>query len=176
MLADFAWFLEGALIRKREERARFVGVREVSPDVYESYLKGRGAIAGANSGAEIEKSVTYFEEAIRKDPTFAPTYVGLASAYDKLGLVFVGAMTPGGARKEVISAARKALELDPDIPDAHAQLAFVYMQRWQWRDAEAEYRRALELNPNDAAAYRGFGAGWLMLQGRMDEALARRSF
>src|SRR5664279_1107300 len=80
-------------------------------------------------------------------------------------------MPPGDAREKVISAARKALELDPDIPEAHAQLAFAYMQHWQWRDAEAEFRRALELNPNDAAAYGGFG-GWLMVQGRMDEALA----
>jgi Tfp pilus assembly protein PilF len=62
--------------------------------------------------------------------------------------------------------------LDPDIPEAHAQVAFAYMKGWQWRDTEAEYRRGLELNPNDAAAYRGFGGGWLMLQGRMDGTLA----
>jgi hypothetical protein len=42
------------------------------------------------------------------------------------------------------------------------------MKGWQWRDTEAEYRRGLELNPNDAGAYRGFGGGWLMLQGRLD--------
>ena len=154
-----------------EERARLVGAREISPDVYESYLKGREEVSRANSRAEIERSLAYFEEAIRKDPTFAPAYVGLATAYGGLGLVVVGAMPPGDAREKVISAARKALELDPNIPEAHAQLAFAYMQHWQWRDAEAEYRRALELNPNDAAAYRGFG-GWLMVQGRMDEALA----
>ena len=155
-----------------EERSRLVGAREVAPDVYESYLKGRGAVARANSRAEIEKSVTYFEEAITKDATFAPAYVGLASAYEKLGTGFVGAMPPGFARQKVFSAASKALELDPNLAEAHAQLAFVYMEHWQWRDAEAEYRRALELSPNDAAAYRGFGAGWMMLQGRMDEALA----
>ena len=154
-----------------EERARLVGAREVSPDVYESYLKGRGAIAGANSRAEIEKSVTYFEEAIRKDATFAPAYVGMAAAYGKLGTIRVGAMPPNEARQKVISADRKALELDPNLAEAHAQLAFVDMQHWQWRDAEAEYRRALELNPNDSWAYDGFGGGWLMLQGRMDEAL-----
>ncbi len=155
-----------------QEHVRLAGAREVSPDVYESYLKGRGAVDRDNSRAEIEKSVTYFEEAIKKDPTFAPAYTGLATAYDKLGRVFIGALPPGVAHQKVIGAARKALELDPNIAEAHAQLAFLYMQRWQWRDAEAEYRRALELNPNDAAAYRGFGAGWLMLQGRMDEALA----
>ena len=154
-----------------EERARLAGAREVAPDVYESYLRGRGALAKSMNRAEIEKSVAYFEEAIRKDPTFAPAYVGLASAYGNLGTVFVGAMPPTEARQKVISAARKALELDPNLAGAHAHLAFVYMERWQWRDAEAEYRRALELNPNDAAAYSGFG-DWLMKQGRMDEALA----
>jgi TolB-like protein/Tfp pilus assembly protein PilF/DNA-binding winged helix-turn-helix (wHTH) protein len=154
-----------------EERARFAGTREIAPDVYESYLKGRSALAKSMNRAEIEKSVAYFEEGIRKDPTFAPAYVGLASAYGNLGTVFVGAMPPNEARQKVISAARKALELDPNIAEAHGQLAFVYMERWQWRDAEAEYRRALELNPNDAAAYSGFG-DWLMKQGRMDEALA----
>ncbi len=154
-----------------EEHARLAGAREVSPDVYESYLRGRGAFSKGNSRAEIELSVTYFEEAIRKDPTFAPAYVGLAAAYGSLGTVFVGAMPPNEARQKVISAARKALELDPNIADAHGQLAYVYMEHWQWRDAEAEYRRALELNPNDAAAHRGFG-DWMMLQGRMDEAVA----
>lgn len=154
-----------------KERARLVGAREISPEVYESYLKGREEVSRAYSRAEIERSLAYFEEAIRKDPTFAPAYVGLADAYGGLGLVVVGAMPPRDAREKVISAARKALELDPDIPEAHAQLAFAYMQHWQWRDAEAEYRRALELNPNDAAAYGGFG-GWLMVQGRTDEALA----
>jgi TolB-like protein/Tfp pilus assembly protein PilF len=153
-----------------EERARLVVAREVSPAVYESYLRGRGV--RGNSRAEIEKSVTYFEEAIKNDPAFAPAYAGLAVAYSRLGTVEVGAMPPTEARQKVINAARKALELDPNLAEAHAQLAFVYMQRWQWRDAEVEYRRALELNPNDAAAYRGFGGGWLMLQGRFDEALA----
>lgn len=154
-----------------EERARLGGSREVSPDVYESYLKGRGAAASANSRAEFEKSVDYFEETIRKDPTFAPAYVGLASAYEDLGTVQVGAVPPGDARQRVIDAARKALELDPGIAQAHAQLARVYMQRWQWRDAEAEFRRAVELNRNDAGAIGGLGE-WLKLQGRMDEALA----
>ena len=114
-----------------EERARLVGARVISPEVYESYLKGRNTVSRANSRADLEKSVTYFEEAIRKDPAFAPGYVGLASAYNKLGLVVVGGMPPEDARQKVISAAGKALELDPEIGEAHAQLAFVHMERWQ---------------------------------------------
>jgi TolB-like protein/DNA-binding winged helix-turn-helix (wHTH) protein/Flp pilus assembly protein TadD len=153
-----------------QERARLVSARPVLPEVYESYLKGRGQLAKGNSRADIAESITYFEEAIRKDTTFAPAYVGLAEAYDRLGLIFVGA-PPDEVRPKVISAARKALELDQGLAQAHLLLADVYQKQWQWAEAEAEYRRALELNPNDAAAQAGF-ANWLLCQGRMEEALA----
>ncbi|HEY3626077.1 MAG TPA: winged helix-turn-helix domain-containing protein, partial [Terracidiphilus sp.] len=71
-----------------EERARLVAARPVSPEVYEVYLKGLSA--NGNSRAEVEASIANFDEAISKDPTFAPAYVGLAHAYDNLGTVFVG--------------------------------------------------------------------------------------
>jgi TolB-like protein/Tfp pilus assembly protein PilF len=151
-----------------QEHSRLVAARHVSPEVYESYLKGR--FARSNSRAEVEKSITYFEEAIRKDPTFAPAYVGLAEAYDDLGTIFFGA-PPGETRPKVISAARKALELDPELAEAHALLAGVYQARWQWGEAEAEYKRALEFKPNDAVTHLGY-AHWLLCQGHTEEALA----
>src|SRR3984957_4252814 len=151
-----------------EERARLVTARSVSPEVYESYLKGLAA--KGNSRAEVEKQIAWFDEAIRKDPTFAPSYVGLAGAYTNLGTVFVGA-PPAETRPKVISAAQKALELDPGLADAHVELASIYMRQWKWAEAEAEYRRALDLNPNAAAAYDGF-SDWLLCQGRMEEGLA----
>ena len=120
--------------------------------------------------ADLEQSITYFEEAIRKDATFAPAYVGLANIYDALGTIFVGA-PPGEVRPKVINAARKALELDPSLAEAHVLLAGIYQERWEWSDAEAEYKKALELKPNDAVAHLGF-ANWLLCQGRTDEALA----
>ena len=152
-----------------EERARLVAARPVSPEVYESYLKG--LIPTANTRAQVEKQIAYFDEAIRKDPTFAPAYVGLADAYSNLGSVFVGAAPPGETRPKVIGAARKALELDPDVAGAHVALASTYMRQWHWAEAEAEYRRALELNPNDAVAHLGL-SGWLLCHGRTEEALA----
>lgn len=151
-----------------EEHARLVAARPVSPEVYESYLKGR--LAKGNSRAEVEKQIAYFDEAIRKDPTFAPAYVGLADAYWRLGTMFVGA-PPSETRPKVISAARNALELDPELAGAHVTLAVIYMRQWKWAEAEAEYRRALDLNPNYAAAHDGF-SDWLLCQGRMEEALA----
>ena len=64
-----------------EEHERLTAARSVAPEVYESYLKGHFALNKSNSKAEIEESIGYFEEAIQRDPTFAPAYVGLATAY-----------------------------------------------------------------------------------------------
>jgi len=147
-----------------QERARLAAVPPVAPEVYESYLKG--AFGKSNNRNEIETSIGYFEEAIRKDPTFAPAYVGLAFAYDDLATVVL----PEEVRPKAISAARKALELDPDLADAHALLGEMHQLQWQWAEAQAEYKRALELNPNDAAAHLGL-ANWLLCQGRTEEAL-----
>ncbi len=152
------------------ERARLTAARPVAPEVYESYLKGRFAFDKKRGRAGMEESVAYFEQAIKMDPTFAPAYVGLAAASSWLGTVFIGA-PPGETRPKVISAARKALELDPDIAEAHVLVANVLQEQWHWAEAEAQYRRALELNPNDADAHAGF-ALWLLCQGRKDEAVA----
>jgi TolB-like protein/Tfp pilus assembly protein PilF len=152
-----------------EEHARLVAARHVSPEVYESYLKGESEFSKSNGRGGFEKSIAYFEEAIGKDPTFAPAYVGMAASYARLGSVFVGA-SPDEVRPKVVSAARKALELDPELAEPHVLLAGAYQRQWQWSDAEAEYKRALELDPNDANAHEGF-ASWLLCQGRTDEAL-----
>src|SRR5262249_13671258 len=109
------------------------------------------------------------EEAIKKDPTFALAYIGEAEAYDDLATVFIGA-PPSEVRPKVVKAARKALELDPELAEAHVFLAEMDQVRWQWKDAEAEYKRALDLQPNDAAAHLGL-SHWLLCQGRTDEAI-----
>lgn len=158
-----------------KEQERLTAARSVSPEVYESYLKGRSAYDKSNSRGQagkagIEESIRYFEEAIKKDPSFAPAYVGLATAYRRLGAVLVG-VPPTETRPKVISAAQKALEIDPELAEAHARLADIYQTRFQWSDAEAEYKRALELKPNDAATHRIF-AIWLVSQGRTEEAVA----
>jgi pentatricopeptide repeat protein len=152
-----------------EEHARLTAVRSVSPEVYENYLKGRSILDKSYSRSALEESIGYFEKAIRRDPTFAPAYVGLADAYDKLGTIFIGT-PPGEVRPKVINAARRALELDPELTEAHILLADIYQQQWHWSDAEAEYKRALDLKPNDASAHVGF-AHWLLCQGRTQEAL-----
>ena len=152
-----------------EERARLTAARPIALEVYESYLKGRSILDKTYSRAGLEESIGYFDEATRRDATFAPAYVGLADAYDRLGTIFIGT-PPSEVRPKVVNAARKALELDPGLAEAHVLLADVYQEQWRWRDAEAEYKRALDLKPNDAAAHIGF-AHWLLCQGRTEEAL-----
>ena len=153
-----------------EERARLVAAHHVSPEVYESYLKAEAQFGGSASQTELERSIAYFEETIGKDPNFAPAYVGLANVYERLGSVRGGA-PPKETHPKMMSAARKAIELDPDLAEPHVLLAEVYQKQWQWSDAEAEFKRALELNSNDAGAHVGY-AKWLLCQGRTDEALA----
>jgi TolB-like protein/DNA-binding winged helix-turn-helix (wHTH) protein/tetratricopeptide (TPR) repeat protein len=153
-----------------EERARLVTAHHVSPEVYESYLKAEDQFSKSSGQAELEQSIAYFEETIGKDANFAPAYVGLANAYERLGSTLGGA-PPKETHPKMMSAARKAIELDPDLTEPHVLLAGVYQKQWQWSNAEAEFKRALELNSNDAGAHVGY-AKWLLCQGRTDEALA----
>jgi TolB-like protein/DNA-binding winged helix-turn-helix (wHTH) protein/Tfp pilus assembly protein PilF len=152
------------------ERARLVAARQVSPDVYENFLKGQLA-ERSNSPSAKQKSIAYFEEAIKKDPAFAPAYLGLAQAYGALGMPGVGGAPPRELQPKVTSLIRKALELDPALPGAHALMGSLYQMQWQWNDAEREYKLALELDPNDAGAHLSFSS-WLLSQGRTEEALA----
>ena len=139
----------------------------VSPDVYEDYLKGRFALN--RTTPDVEASVRYFEAAIAKDASFAPAYSGLGASHAVLSSVFGGGLPVDGLAKAA-QAAGRALELDATIAEAHLVLGEVALRRWQWTDADARYRRALDLDPNNAAAHAG-RARWLYSQGRTDEAL-----
>jgi TolB-like protein/DNA-binding winged helix-turn-helix (wHTH) protein/Tfp pilus assembly protein PilF len=151
-----------------EERNRLSLSRNVSPEGYESYLKGR--FINGNSRSDVEKSISYFQDAIRRDPAFAPAYVGLAESYQKMATVFIGARAED-VRPQVVAASQKALELDSSLGEAHALLADIYQKEWRWNDAEAEYKRALALNPNDAVTRLNY-ANWLVCRGRPDEAVS----
>jgi len=152
-----------------EEQQRLRSARPVTPEVYESYLKGRFAL-GQDNRDQLEESIRDFEGALSRDETFAPAYVGLAQAYTMLGTVSAG-VSPGETRPKVAGFARRALAIDPDLVEAHVLLANVLQEEWHWAESEAEYRRALALNPNSALAYQWF-ALWLVCQGRTDEAVA----
>jgi tetratricopeptide (TPR) repeat protein len=142
----------------------------VSPEVYESYLKGRFALH-KNTQVGLKEAIAHFEEAIKREATFAPAYAGLAATYSELGLVFFGA-PPLEVRPKVLAAARKALELDPGLVEARVLLADALQKDWQWAEAEAEYRQAIAVSPSDAGADASFSY-WFLCQGRTQEALSR---
>lgn len=152
------------------QKEKLAKVGTANSEAYQSYLKGRFALDRSNSKADIEESMGYFREAIGRDPTFAPAYLGLAEAYNVMGSVFVG-VSPEQTRPNVMKATQQALELDPDNAEAHILLANMLQEEWHWDEAEAEYKRALRLNPKDADAHASF-ALWLLSQGRTEEALA----
>lgn len=152
-----------------EEQKRLAASRPVAPEVYESYLKGEFAFDKSRTRREMEESIPYFEDAIRRDPTFAPAYVGLASVYNKLSTVLVGG-PPAELRPKELSAAQKAVELDPNLAEAHLLLAVELQRQWNWAEAKGEYKQALDLKPNDAEAHAGF-ASWLLTQGKADDAV-----
>jgi TolB-like protein/DNA-binding winged helix-turn-helix (wHTH) protein/Flp pilus assembly protein TadD len=155
-----------------EEHERLAAVHSVSPEVYENYLKGKFALDRGNNKSDLEESIAYFNDAIRKDSTYAPSYLGLASDYWRLSMVFMGGVAEQ-ERPRAVLAARKALELDPELAEGHVLMASIAETQWHWAEAESEYHRALDLRPNDAAAYSGL-AWWLDCQGRTEQAVTMR--
>ncbi len=141
------------------QRGSPVPPRTVARDVYEAYLKGRFALH-KNSRAGLEEALLHFQAAVDLDGTFAPAYAGLAATYSDLGLVFYGE-PPGETRPKMLVAARKALELDPELAEARVLLADALQRDWHWAEAEAEYRQAINLSPSDASAHAGL-ADWLV--------------
>jgi serine/threonine protein kinase/Tfp pilus assembly protein PilF len=137
-----------------QEQARFATDRNVKPEVYDAYLKGR-YFSNRPMEDGLKKSVAYFQEAIRLDPNYAPAYSGLADAYSFLG--FVGDETDR-PRQLAIEAAKKAISLDDSLAEAHASLGWILHRYLQdWTGAEKEYRRANQLNPGYATAHRFYG-------------------
>jgi TolB-like protein/Flp pilus assembly protein TadD len=151
------------------QKGAAVAPRTVAPEVYEAYLKGRFALH-ENSRAGLGQALLHFQAAVDADATFAPAYAGLAATHAALGLVFYGE-PPSETRPKTVVAARKALELDPELAEARVLLADALQRDWHWSEAEAEFRRAIELSPSNAGAHSGL-ADWLLCQGRIEEALA----
>ena len=139
-------------------------------EAHEAYLKGRAEQA-RHTVDSYQKAVQYFEEAIERDPNYAPAYAALAWSYRTLGRGMV-AIPPQEAMPQAEELALKALELDDTLGLAHAVLGAVQrVYHWDWETAEREYKRAMEL---DASGYEApYGYAMLMSAlGRHEEAIA----
>jgi eukaryotic-like serine/threonine-protein kinase len=152
------------------EESKLARAPSVNPEAYDAYLKGR-YFFNRPSDANLSRAIALFEEATRKDPSYAPAFSGLSDAYLWAGYN-EGVLTASEARPKAKAAAEKAIALDENSAEAHTSLAnFKLWYEYDWAGSEVEFRRALALNPNYAFAHDQFGIG-LAFQGRFGEAIA----
>jgi eukaryotic-like serine/threonine-protein kinase len=158
-------------------RPRIVGAEESttqvakhdteSPEAYQLYLQG---LFYWNKWTEegFRKATDFFNQAVEKDPNYAQAYAGLADTYNFLGES--GYTAPQQVWQNAKSAAMHAVKLDDSLPEAHISLALVRESYdWDWAGAESEFKRAIQLNPNNSSAHQWYG-DFLTRMGRFDEA------
>ena len=135
---------------------------------YEEYLKGRFSFSKRTADG-LTKALGHFAAAIEIDPLYALAYAGMAETYQLLPLS--DALAPHAAFPKAKAAALRALEIDDTMPEAHVALGVILMDfDWNWNGAELSFQKAIELNPNDAAAHRVYGTLLLRL-GRIGDAI-----
>jgi TolB-like protein/DNA-binding winged helix-turn-helix (wHTH) protein/Flp pilus assembly protein TadD len=153
------------------EQAALKSAKIINPEAYEAYLKGRYSW-NQRTAEGLKKAVEYFNEAIAKDPNYAAAYSGLADTYALLGDWQYTVMPATEAMPRALSAARKAVQLDDSLGEAHASLAFCLEGfDWDFAGADKEFLRAVELSPGYATAHHWY-AWHLSLMGRNKEAIA----
>jgi TolB-like protein/tetratricopeptide (TPR) repeat protein len=135
---------------------------------YESYVKGRNLLGQTEPNA-LSEALHWFEDAVRRDPQFAPAYVGIAWAC--MNRICQRAVRPLDEGRRAEKAVKRALDLDPDLAEAHAVNAWVQLlYEFDWEAAERSFQKALELRPGDAM-FRGMYAIFLVTRRRNAEAL-----
>jgi TolB-like protein/Tfp pilus assembly protein PilF len=145
------------------------GGRTANPDAYLAYLEGR-FYWNQRSVTSLQRAIVHLTQATELDPKFALAYTGLADAYCSLGVI--GDVAPGEVFPKARAAAEKALALDDSLAEVHTSLAYVkFSYDWDWGQAEAEFQRAISLNPNYATAHQWYGQ-FLRLMGREQEAIS----
>lgn len=142
-------------------------------EAYQLYLRGR-FYWNKRTEDGMKKGIAYFNEAIEKDPSYALAYAGLADCY---ALLYEYSAAPSkDLYPKAKAAALRALALDDSLAEAHTSLAAAYEYEWNWAEAEKQYEKAIELNPNYETAHHWYSA-YLISRKRFDEAIreARRA-
>jgi tetratricopeptide (TPR) repeat protein len=146
--------------------------RTVNPEAYDDYLRGRFYWTNRS---DVHKSIGAYQNAIQKDPSYALAYAGLASGYALLGQVPYDDMPPIQAKPKAREAAERALQLDPQLGEAHSVLANVaFSYDWDFEAAEREFQRALALDQNDPTAHQ-WHSHYCMVRNRLQQALEENS-
>jgi TolB-like protein/DNA-binding winged helix-turn-helix (wHTH) protein/Flp pilus assembly protein TadD len=154
------------------ERDVLKSVKTVNPDAYEAYLKGR-FFWNKRTADGMKEAISYFSQAIEKDPNYAPAYAGLTDSYALAGDWKYGVLAPKDAYPKAKAAAVKAVELDSALGEAHISLALCLDNfDWDFSYAGKEFTRGIELSPSYATGHDWYG--WhLASLGRNGEALAQ---
>ncbi len=150
----------------REELALSKALR-ADLEAYDLYMKGRYLLGQPGDGPP-DEALRFFERSLQREPRFALAYVGIGWAYmNRISLIQARGSEAG---PEAESAIRKALEIDPDLPEAHALNGWVqFLNKYDWQAAGKSFERALELRPGDAMT-RGWHAYYLFSMRRFEEA------
>jgi TolB-like protein/Tfp pilus assembly protein PilF len=153
------------------EQAALAKSKVVNPEAYEAYLKGR-YFWNKRTGDGLKKAIAYFTHAIEIDSNYAEGYSGLADSYALAGDWKYGVLPGREAFAQAKAAAAKALALDDSLGEAHASLALALdLYGWDWKAAEAEYQRAIELKPGYAPAHQWYS--WhLIMMGRTSQGIS----
>jgi len=156
-----------------DERERLARRGTDSPEAFEAYLHGRFHFNSLTEDG-YAKALADYERAVLLDPSYALAYTGIADFYYHLAVH--GVMPSNECLAASEAAARRAVEIDPDLAEAHAALGFALSGRFKWAEGERHVLRALELSPNSALAHLRYG-NHLVQQGFVEEAVqhARRS-
>jgi TolB-like protein/thioredoxin-like negative regulator of GroEL/predicted Ser/Thr protein kinase len=150
-----------------EEKKKLVKRQTENPEAYQFYLEGIYQERKSTEDA-FKKAAEYFEQAVKKDPTFALAHAGLADTYSLLG--DAGYLPPKEAWPKAKAQAMEALRIDDTMAEAHSSLALVREYAdWDWSGAESEFKRAVELNPSSSTAHLWYG-NHLAKMGRLEEA------
>jgi len=152
------------------ERDLIARASRVDPYAYNAYLRGR-YFWNRRTPDSLRKAIGCFEEAVEHDRNYARAHAGLADCFALLTAIHVGAMRPTEGMPRAISAAKRALEIDPMLAEAHTSLGQAQLwYEWNWRAAGASFRRALELNPAYAPARQWYSA-YLQTIDRTEDSL-----
>jgi tetratricopeptide (TPR) repeat protein len=152
-----------------QEQTRLARARPVNPEAYQACMMGRYFLNKRTEDG-LKKAITYFEQALEKDPGYAVAWAGLADCYNLLANFDF--LPPKEGFPKAKAAATKALELDESLAEGHTSLGFFKDNfEWDWPGAEKEFARALELNPNYATAHHWY-SDHLGIMGRHEEAIA----